>query len=90
MDGDMRRIFPILALTFALLAACTREEEPVANKFERQSAEIENKARALEAQVENDVGAVEARLQNEVDALARNDAAAPAETNAAEAVNASR
>jgi hypothetical protein len=81
MDRDMRRFLPVLALTFALLAACTREEEPVANKFERQAAEIENKARALETQVENDVSAVEARLQNEVDALARNDAAAPAEAN---------
>ena len=80
----------LAAMTALLLAACTQEEEPVANKFERQSAEIENKARALEAQVENDVGAVEARLQNEVDALARNDAAAPAETNAADQGNLSR
>ena len=80
----------LAALTALLLAACTREEEPVANKFERQAAEIENKARALETQVENDVAAVEARLQNEVDALARNDAAAPAETNESAESNRSR
>ena len=78
------------ALAALLLAACTQEEEPVANKFERQATEIEAKARALEIQVENDVGAVEARLQNEVDALARNDAAAPAEANESAEGNRSR
>ena len=64
-----------------VLSACNREEEPVANRFERQKAEIENKAQALESQVENDVSAAEARLQNEADALTRNQA----EGNSAEA-----
>ena len=68
-----------------LLAGCSREEEPVANQFERQKAEIENKAQALEAQVENEVSAAEARLQNEVDVLLQNQAPAATEANAAEA-----
>jgi hypothetical protein len=85
----MRALFPIIALA-ALLPGCTREEEPVANKFERQTAEIENKARALEAQVENDVSAVEARLQNEVDTLVQNQAPAPAAGNESAEGNRSR
>ena len=52
-----------------LLAGCSQEEEPVANRFERQAAEIQNKARAFEAQVENEVSAAEARLENEIDTL---------------------
>jgi outer membrane biogenesis lipoprotein LolB len=66
----MRLAVLILPLAAAvLLAACSREEEPVANKFERQAAEIQNKARAFEAQVENEVSAAEARLENQVDTL---------------------
>ena len=66
----MRQIVLILPATAALLLpACNREEEPVANRFERQAAEIQNKARALEAQVENEVGGVEASLENEIDTL---------------------
>ena len=68
----------LLGLTIAaamLLPACSREEEPVANRFERQKAAIENKADALEAQVENEVGAVENQLQKEADALLLNQAA---------------
>jgi outer membrane lipopolysaccharide assembly protein LptE/RlpB len=77
----MRPLAAFLAL--ALLAACSRQaEEPVANRFERMSAEIENKANALEAEVANRVGAAEARIQEEIDALANRPA--PAETNAAE------
>ena len=79
----MRALLPTVALLLAL-PACAQEEEPVANRFERQKAEIENKASALEAQVENQVSAVEARLQNEVDVLIQN-RPAPAEANAAEA-----
>ena len=66
---------PILFAAAALsvvLSACNREEEPVANRYERQKAEIENKAQALQSQVDNDVSAAEARLQNEADALTRN------------------
>ena len=65
------RAVPIIltALALILLPACTQEEEPVANRFERQKAEIENKARAFEAQVENEVSAAEARLENEIDTL---------------------
>jgi hypothetical protein len=78
----MRATILIQALFLtSLLPACTQEEEPVANRFERQKAEIENKAAALESQVENDVSAAEARLQNEADALTRNQV----ETNSAEA-----
>jgi hypothetical protein len=89
----MRSPLPLFAAILALgalpaLAGCSREEEPVANRFERQKAEIENKARAFEAQVENDVSAAEARLQNEVDVLMQNQAP-PAEGNAAES-NSSR
>ena len=54
----MRSVLLGLAAAAAvLLPACSREEEPVANRFERQKAAIENKASALEAQVENEVGA---------------------------------
>ena len=88
MQRAMRRFVPIFALVVALLPACTREEEPVANRFERQKAEIENKARAFEAQVENEVSAAEARLENEAD-MQLNRAPAAAEANAAEG-NASR
>jgi hypothetical protein len=63
-----------VAATF-LLPACSREEEPVANRFERQKAEIENKADALETQVENEVSGVENQLQKEADALLLNQAA---------------
>ena len=77
----MTRFLPLAAL--ALLAACARQdEEPVANRFERMSAEIENRANALEAEVANRVGAVEARIQNEIDAIANRPA--PAEADAAE------
>ncbi|HWT11556.1 MAG TPA: hypothetical protein VN231_02270 [Allosphingosinicella sp.] len=61
-----------VAASLAFLAGCSREEEPVADRFERARAEIENKARAYEAQVENEVGAAEARLDNEADALLAN------------------
>ena len=64
----MRRSAPFLA-ALALLGACSREEEPVANKFERARAEIENKARAYEAQADNEVRAAEAQLQNEADLI---------------------
>ena len=82
----MRLTLPLLSLAL-LLAACGREEEPVANRFERQKAEIENKAKAYEAQVENEVAAVEARLENEASALLNsipepaNGGEAEAETN---------
>lgn len=71
------RLFLVGLAAFAavLLPACSREEEPVANRFERQKAAIENKADALEAQVENEVGAVENQLQKEADALLLNQAA---------------
>jgi hypothetical protein len=68
----------------AILGACAQEDEPVANKFERQRAEIENKARAYEAQAENEVKAVEAELDNQVDALLRNQLGNVSEGNAAE------
>ena len=74
---------PLLAL-LASLAACGREEEPVADKYERARAEIENKAKAYEAQADNEVAAAVAALENEADvflnAAAGNEAAAPAET----------
>jgi hypothetical protein len=76
----MRLTLPLLAFAF-LLTACGREEEPVANRFERQKAEIENKARAYEAQVENEVSAIEARLENEARALLNS---IPADANGAE------
>ena len=68
----MRVLRPMLAaslVSLALLPACGREEEPVADRFERAKAEIENKARAYEAQVENEVSAAEARLDNEADSF---------------------
>ena len=77
----MRSPAPLIA-TILLLAACRQEEEPVANRYDRQKAEIENTAHTLESQVENEVGAAEARLQNEVDVLIRNQAQPPAEANA--------
>lgn len=81
----------VVAVT-ALLPACSREEEPVANRFERQKAAIENKADALEAQVENEVSAVENQLQKEADALLLNQASSnEAAGNEAEAAgNSSR
>ena len=80
----MRALLSALTLLLAS-SACTQEEEPVTNRFERQKAEIENKANALESQVENDVSAAEARLQNEIDLLQNQPA--PAEVN--ETANAS-
>ena len=59
----MRALLPILGVLVAL-PACAQEEEPVANRYERQKAEIENKAQAYEAQVENEVKAVEAQQEN--------------------------
>ena len=76
----MRAFLPLAGLLIAL-SACSREEEPVANQFERQKAEIEAKAQALESQVENEVKAVEAQLQNEVDVLMQNQPAVEPETN---------
>ena len=84
------RALSLCLAAFALLPACAQEEEPVANRFERQKAEIENKARAFEAQVENEVSAAEARLQNEVDVLLQNQAGNAVEANAAEPANISR
>lgn len=87
----MRRSVPAFAslALVASLAACGREEEPVADKYERARAEIENKAAAYEAQVANEVGALEAQLDNQADlilnAAAGADAAANAAANAAEA-----
>ena len=78
--GAMRIVPAILAVTLTL-PACNRQEEPVANKYERQKTEIEEKAHALETQVENDVSATEARLQNEVDTLTQNQAASAEATN---------
>lgn len=82
--GVIVRSFMLLAGVTALLAACAQEDEPVADKFERQKAEIENKARAYEAQAENEVRAVEAELDNQVDALLRNQLGNASEANAAE------
>ena len=82
-ETGMRAAVMLLGAGAALLlGGCSREEEPVANRFERQKAEIENKARAFEAQVENEVSAAEARLENEVDELMQNQA--PAAANSAE------
>ena len=67
-------VVSLAAATAVLLPACSREEEPVANRFERQKAAIENKADALEAQVENEVSTVENQLQKEADALLLNQA----------------
>ena len=82
--GTVVRHIVILCGIMSLLAACAQEEEPVANKFERQKAAIENKARAYEAHAENEVRAVEAELDNQVDALLRNQLGNVSEVNAAE------
>lgn len=81
----MRKI--LILATVAALAACTSEEEPIANKFEREAAEIENKAAAFENQVENEVSAAEARLDREADELLNTMSSgnAAAEANAADA-----
>ena len=89
MGAFMRSLLPILA-ALCLLPACNREEEPVANRFERQKAEIENKAQALETQVENEVSATEARLDNEADTLLQNRSTPSPEANASEPDNRSR
>ena len=87
----MRSAAIIVAVSAALLLpACSREEEPVADKFDRQKAEIENKARTLETQVENEVSAAEARLQNEVETLVQNQSPPPAEANVSDQGNRSR
>ena len=86
----MRAAPIILAGLSLILAGCSREEEPVANRFERQKAEIESKANALESQVENEVGAAEARLQNEVAVTRQNQVANAADANAAAPANSSR
>jgi hypothetical protein len=84
----MKRLACLAA--FVALAACAREEEPVANRYDRTSAEIENKARALEADVENQVRGVEADVQNQIDALAnQQNAAMPADATAPPAANTS-
>jgi outer membrane biogenesis lipoprotein LolB len=70
-----------LILATALLAACTAEEEPVANRFDRTNAELENKARELENEVEGEVSAVESQMQNEIDAFANATANAAIEIN---------
>lgn len=77
----MARRFALAALL--ALAACSQPEEPVANRFDRTTAEIENMARQLDAETENQVRAVEADVQNQIDAIAGNQAneAMPAETN---------
>jgi hypothetical protein len=62
-------LLALAATATILLGGCGREEEPVAEKYERQAAAIQNKAQALEAQVENEVAAAEARLDTEADAL---------------------
>lgn len=77
----MKRALPILALV--VLGSCSREEESVANRFDRTNAEIENKARELEADVENQVRGVESDMQNQIDSMANHANAAPAEANAA-------
>ncbi len=70
-----------LILSAALLAACTPEEEPVANRFDRTNAELENKARELENEVDAEVSAVESQMQNEIDAFANATANAAIEIN---------
>lgn len=57
-----------------VLAACARQEEPVANRFDRTSAEIENLANALTAETDNQVRSVETDVQNQIDAIAANQA----------------
>jgi DNA repair ATPase RecN len=81
----MLRTTSLALLSLFVLSACARQEEPVANRFDRTTAEIENKARELEAETENQVRAVEADIQNQIDALAANQAnlAMPVETEAA-------
>ena len=80
--------YTALFLALAALAACSSEEEPVANRFDRTNAEIENKARALEAEVANQVSAVDAQMQNEIDALAAQaDAANVVEANDSNSAN---
>lgn len=63
---------PLALVLVAVLSACSREQEPVANQFESRVAEIENKARELEAEVANQVSAAEAEMQNDIDALNAN------------------
>ena len=85
----MKRALPLFALL--ALAACTRQEESVANRFDRTNAEIENKARELEMDVENDVRGVEADMQNQIDAIAnQQNAAPPSEGNTAAAAMGNR
>ena len=84
---DIVRILPAAALL--AFTACSSEEEPVANQFERQAAEIRNKAQALEAEVENEVSAAEARLDNQIDTL-MNSREPAEETDNAQDANASR
>ena len=78
-------VFPAL---FGLLAGCTREEESVANRYERQEAEIENKERSITAKVENEVRAAEAALENQ--GVVQNLSAPPADANEAATANSSR
>ncbi len=53
--------FAALAALF-LLVACTAQPEPVANRFDRTSAEILNMANELTAETDNQVRAVEAEV----------------------------
>lgn len=80
---DIALFLPAAALLS--LAACSSEEEPVANRFERQAAEIRNKAQALEAEVEKEVSAAEARLDNQIDTLMNSRDAAEEADNAQDA-----
>lgn len=57
-----------------LLAACRQQPEPVANRFDRTSAEILNMANELTAETDNQVRAVEADVQNQIEAIAANQA----------------
>lgn len=81
----MIRTVSIAALL--VLAACARQEEPVANRFDRTTAEIENKARELEAETENQVRAIEAEREAEGNAFIANqlNLAMPVEANQATA-----
>lgn len=81
---------PLAFVLFAILAACSREEEPVANQFESRVAEIENKARELEAEVANQVSAAEAEMQNDIDALNANANLTISMSNDAAAANGNR
>jgi hypothetical protein len=85
----MNRSAPLAVAVLLLMTGCGREEEPVANRYERAKAGIENKARAYEAQVENEVSAVEARLDNEADAFLNQQGANDIAANEA-AANAAR